>query len=187
MLSYYSLFANSEFHGIIAGMMLKPQDVLILLKIALLRGQSWSYSSLANDLFISPSEAHAGARRAEAACLLDRQQRTVWKKSLTEFLIHGVKYVYPPIRGGLSRGMPTGYAAPPLSLQFKNVQGEPPIWPAANGVVRGYTFSPLYESVPRAAARDAALYEVLALVDAIRDGRARETELATQELKVRLG
>jgi len=48
-------------------MMLKPQDVLICLKIALHDGRAWSYQSLADALFLSPSEAHAGAKRAEGA------------------------------------------------------------------------------------------------------------------------
>lgn len=168
-------------------MVLKPQDVLIVLKIVLQEGRPWSYASLADDLFLSVSEAHAGASRAEAARLLNRTQRTVWKTALLEFLIHGVRYAYPPDRGGLTRGMPTGYAAPPLAAQFTNTSGEPPVWPTVDGTVRGYGFSPLYESVPRAAARDAALYELLSLVDALRDGRAREVELAAQELRGRLG
>jgi len=37
--------------------------------------------------------------------------------------------------------------------------------------------------VPDAALRDSALYEKLALVDALRDGRVRERKLAEQELK----
>ena len=167
-------------------MMLKPQDVLICLKIALVGGQDWSYQSLADALFLSPSEAHAGAKRAEAARLLDLRRKTVYRSALTEFLIHGVRYAYPPQRGGLTRGVPTGYAAPPLARQFSSVQGDPPVWPTPEGRVRGYEFSPLYPSVPKAAAKDEQLYELLALVDAIRDGRARESGLAAGELKARL-
>ena len=35
--------------------------------------------------------------------------------ALLEFLVHGVKYAFPPKRGALNRGMRTGYAAPPLN------------------------------------------------------------------------
>jgi hypothetical protein len=45
----------------------------------------------------------------------------------------------------------------------------------------------LYKTVPKAAVRDQKLYEMLVLVDAIRDGRARESELAIMELRKRLG
>jgi len=37
--------------------------------------------------------------------------------------------------------------------------------------------------VPEAALHDPALYQKLALVDALRDGRIRERKLAEQELK----
>ena len=40
--------------------------------------------------------------------------------------------------------------------------------------------------MPAAALQDSRLYEVLALVDAIRDGRARERNFATKELTSRL-
>jgi len=42
-----------------------------------------------------------------------------------------------------------------------------------NGDTRGIALEPLYKTAPIAALRDPVLYEFLALVDAIRDGRAR--------------
>ncbi len=45
---------------------------------------------------------------------------------------------------------------------------------------------PLYKTVAAAAQADAALYESLALVDVLRLGRARDRQLAEQELKDRL-
>lgn len=166
--------------------MLKPQDVLICIKIALHDEKHWSYQSLADELFLSASEAYAGAKRAEVSRLIDLRNKIVYRGALREFLIHGVKYAYPPKRGGLTRGIPTGYAAPPLVHQFSLVQGDPPVWPTLEGQVRGYEFSPLYASVPKAAAGDKRLYELLALIDAIRDGRAREANIAADEVKARL-
>ena len=61
-----------------------------------------------------------------------------------------------------------------------------PVWPSADGTVRGLAFSPLYRSAPQAAGRDEILYELLALVDALRAGRARERELAGKEIERRL-
>ena len=52
---------------------------------------------------------------------------------------------------------------------------------------RGYEFSSLYKTVPKAALKDNRFYELLAIVDTIRDGRAREREIAIKELKLRLG
>ena len=62
----------------------------------------------------------------------------------------------------------------------------PPVWPYADGKVRGYSFAPLHKNVPQAALADERLYELLALVDALRNGQARERNLASQELTRRL-
>ena len=82
--------------------------------------------------------------------------------------------------------MPTSYAASPLNGLLGGSDEPPPVWPDAEGPARGVLFSPLFESVPKAAKRDAALYELLALVDALREGRARERELAEQLLREKL-
>ncbi len=167
-------------------MVLKPQDIVILLKIVALRGFEWSYPSLAHDIFMSVSEVHAGVKRAGAARLFDLQRRVPLKKALEEFLIHGVKYAFPPTRGGLVRGMPTGYAAPPLVDLIMQPNEPPPVWPYLEGRVRGHDFSPLYKSVPMAAEIDKNLYEFLTLVDALREGRARGKKIAIGEIKARL-
>lgn len=170
-------------------MILKPQDVVILLKLVVLNRQPWTYQRLAVELAISQSEAHAGVRRAVAARLMSDTTAAAGRPilaALKEFLIHGVRYAYPPERGELTRGMPTGYAAPPLNKVIVQPNEPPPVWPYVEGTVRGYKLAPLYPSVPIAASRDAALYELLALVDAMRDGRARERNLAAKELESRL-
>lgn len=168
-------------------MILKPQDIYILLKLVAMGESQWSYASVAGNLFMSTSEVHAGIKRAAAARLMSSDSVRPLKKSLEEFLIHGVKYAFPPDHGGLTRGVPTGYAAPPLKDIITQPNEPPPVWPDPEGNTRGYEFSPLYKTVPKAAARDAKLYELLAIVDAIRDGRAREREIAVKELKARLG
>lgn len=168
-------------------MNLKSQDIFILLKIVVLGESRWSYASLAGDLFMSASEVHAGIKRVVTARLMDSHRGCPLKKSLEEFLIHGVKYAFPPDHGGLTRGVPTGYAAPPLNGMISLPNEPPPVWPDPDGDTRGYEFSPLYKSVPKAASIDKRLYELLAIVDAIRDGRARERNIAIKELKARLG
>jgi hypothetical protein len=170
-------------------MILKPQDVVVLLKLVSLGQAPWNFQRLAVELSISQSEVHAGVRRAVAARLMTDARSTSGRPlraALLEFLIHGVKYAYPPERGELTRGIATGYAAPPLNKTIVGGSDPPPVWPYAEGTVRGYAFTPLYPSVPQAALRDPKLYELLALVDAIRDGRARERDLAAKELELRL-
>jgi hypothetical protein len=167
-------------------MVLKPQDIVILLKLVTIGDRHWSYSSLANELCMSPSEVHSGIGRMTAARLFDPWRKVPIQQALLEFLVHGVKYSFPPDRGQPTRGIPTSYAAPPLNSLIAQSDELPPVWPYPEGKVRGVEFSPLYRSVPRAVAKDNALYELLALVDAIRDGRARERELAVKELTARV-
>ncbi|MCK8600100.1 hypothetical protein [Desulfoferrobacter suflitae] len=167
-------------------MILKPHDIYVLLKLVSLEGSRWTYPYLSNSLFMSLSEVHAAIKRALAARLYDDLRRVPIKRGLEEYLIHGVKYAYPPVRGSLTRGMPTSYAAPPLDQMISSSDDLPPVWPDPEGNTRGTEFSPLHKSAPKAATVDRKLYELLALVDAIREGRAREKDLAVRELQMRL-
>jgi len=166
---------------------LKSIDIIIVLKLLTLGDRLWSYRSLANDLFVIPSVLHPGVNRAIESKLLDPSTKRPRKRALEEFLVHGVKYVFPPKRGGLVRGIPTGYAAPPLNSAIVQSTEHPPVWPYEHGNVRGYEFSPLHQCVPMAAECDPKLYELLALLDAIRGGRAREASIAIVKLRERLG
>lgn len=60
------------------------------------------------------------------------------------------------------------------------------MWPSNQGDIRGQAIQPLYRTVPAAAKSDGQLYELLALTDAIRVGRAREVALAIKELQERI-
>jgi hypothetical protein len=170
-------------------MNLKPQDVLFLLKLVAINKKPWSFNKLSVELGMSPSEVHAAAQRALAArlALKSRDGDIVPNiRNLEEFLLHGIQYVFVPERGGLNRGMPTAYACPPMDAVIVANGEPPPVWPSPQGKVRGESFSPLYKSAPEAASRDKALYELLALIDALRSGRARERDIAGKELKKRL-
>lgn len=169
-------------------MVLKPQDVVILLKLVAVGKSDWSFSSLSGALFMSPSEVHAGIKRAIAAKLaikgIDRVKPAI--RSLEEFIIHGLGYVYVPDRGEITRGMPTLQAGPPLAEMLVQSNDPLSVWPDSEGDVRGQSFSPLYKSVPKAARQDHQLYELLVLTDAIRGGHTREREIATKEISKRL-
>jgi predicted nucleotidyltransferase len=170
-------------------MMLKPQDVLVLLKLVALNGEPWTYKGLAVELGMSPAEVHAAVKRALVAQLAVRQDDTVIpnNRNLYEFLVHGLRYVFVPECGEMTRGMLTRYAAPPLKEMLAELPEPPPVWPDPQGEVRGAAFAPLYKSAPKAARADAVLYQLLVLVDAVRGGRAREREIAVRELQRRLG
>jgi hypothetical protein len=166
---------------------LLPQDVVVVLKLVGAQKHRPTYAQLAGDLFMSPSEVHASVRRARAAKLLlgpelgDKPNL----QALEEFLIHGLRYAFPAEKGAMTRGLPTAHAAEPLKRKL--TQEEPgPVWPYEKGPTRGYAFSPLHKKAPEAALKDQNLYELLALVDAIREGAARERDLAKRELLSRL-
>ena len=166
--------------------MIEPQDIFIMLKLIVRNGSEWSYPSLLYELYMSASKVHAGVKRAVAAKLMDMHRKIPVKSNLLEFLIHGVKSAYPPDRGGITRGMATSYAAQPLRELIVQPDEPPPVWPDPEGQVRGYEFSPLYSSVLHACKVDPQLYELLALVDAIRDGRACEGKIAIREIQSRI-
>lgn len=165
---------------------LQPIDVLVLLKLCVLRDEPISQMRLAGELFISPSSVNAALKHAERVRLYSPNRRRVNAPAFEEALVHGAKYFLGAVRGTVGRGTPTAWAAPPLVNQIATDEELPPIWPDANGEVRGIAFEPLYPSAPKAAKKDSALYELLALVDALREGGARVSRLATDELHARV-
>ena len=131
---------------------------------------------------------HGALRRAEQARLLafiDKQPRII-APSFKEFLLHGARYAFPAARGAMVAGVPTAYAAAPLNQQIAPSAEPPPVWPYAEGSVRGIALIPLYPSAPAAALRSPMLYELLALFDALRMGNARERNLAMQAFEAKL-
>jgi hypothetical protein len=169
-------------------MVLKPQDIVVVLKLLRIGDKRPPFSQIGLELSMSPSEVHAAVQRARAARLLHGSGLGEHpnRRALEEFLVHGIKYAFPAERGELTRGVPTSYAAPPLDRQISPGNDPPPVWPDPEGTVRGIAFAPLYPTVPAAVKRDPHLYELLALVDAIREGRARERKIAEKELVKRL-
>jgi len=167
-------------------MNLKPQDIVIVFKIISIGNASWTYSSLSSSLLISPGEIHSGVERATTAKLFVKSLRKPVIKSLEEFIIHGIKYAFPPTRGGQTRGIITSFAAPPLNEFISFSNEPPPVWPYAEGKDLGFEFSPLYKTVPEASTKDFKLYELLTLTDAIREGKARESDIAVREIRNRL-
>jgi hypothetical protein len=167
---------------------LKPQDLLVLLKLATRREVGWSYPSLAAALGLSASEVHAAVKRALVARLaVERKPREidVHAQNLLEFLVHGAKYAFPAVRGPVTRGHPTGRAAPVLRERIVSGDDLPPVWADPSGTTRGESLSPLYGSASalKAVVADPDLYAAVALVDAIRGGSARERKVASDLLE----
>ena len=178
--------------------MLKPQDIVILLKILSTVTLSNAYSAeelsqneLAGLLCMSPSEVNAGFKRLVLSGLLGPVQRSnklVYvpiKAAVEECLVSGVKYFLPVQLGAYTRGIATSYAAPIFEKHIVLGDDPIPVWPSGDGNQRGVALEPLYRSVPQSLAKhpDQLFYEMLVLVDAIRTGRVRERNIAIKLLK----
>ena len=167
--------------------MLKGQDIVVLLKLL-----DWDGAPIvrevADSLAFDVAGTHRSIRRLERAGLYSGRRLRVTSSAAEEYLIHGAKYNFPPIWQSEARGIPTSWAAPPLKDELAEQDGLPPVWPFSEGRTRGLCLEPIHAIVPTAALRDQALWQRLALFDAIRSDRsARVTELASSLLRKRLG
>jgi hypothetical protein len=174
-------------------MMLKPQDIVILIKLLAHRDHlDWSQHRLAMQLCLSPSAINASLVRLNSSGLVNlgvsEQRYQLVIEACEEILIFGVKYFFPAELGEYTSGIATSYAAPIFSGQISVGQDPIPVWPSAEGMQKGIALEPLYHCVPKALIHypDQAFYDLLALVDAMRSGRARERNLAVKFLKARL-
>lgn len=146
--------------------------------------ESWRYADLSGALGLSASESHAAVGRLKKAQLVSRDAVPVFRH-MRELFLHGFRFVFFPERGGMAPGVPTGVAGPALAPAFAP-SAEIPVWPHSRGEVRGYGLKPLHRNAPDAAKRDAVLYSLLSLLDALRDGGARERKLAAEKMDKQL-
>lgn len=163
---------------------MKPQDVVILLKIIALNSVNWQQKPLAESLKMSQSEVSQSVARSKYSGLLDGESKKVSRLAFMDFLQYGLALIFPQKPGPIARGIPTAHSAPPLNTHIQS--NEIFVWPSAKGKVRGQSILPLYPSIVEAIESDEKFYQLLTLVDALRVGRARERKLAITELKLRI-
>jgi len=163
---------------------IKSQDILIVLKLVALGDKPWKQGDLADQLGLSRAEVSNSLARSVAVGFLD-EQRQPQHQAILEFLLFGLKYVFPVRRGALGRGILTTPCAAPLSGKLVVTTEDLSVWPCPDGPARGQEVEPLYRSVPEAVKNDPGLYELLVLVDALRLGQPKEVKLATEELRRR--
>jgi hypothetical protein len=160
---------------------MKGQDILVLLKLVD-EPEGWTVRSLGAGVDLDPAGVHRALQRLGDARLIDFKRQRINRSNAEEFLVHGVKYLFPVRQGGLSRGMPTAWAAPPLADELAPTDEPPPVWPDPKGRARGVALEPLHKNVPGIARQDPELAQRLALIDAIRLGDGRVRSLATKHL-----
>ena len=73
-----------------------------------------------------------------------------------------------------------------ISGEFNGNNELPPIWPDPVGTTQGLSVNPLYWNVPEVAQTSRPFYDLLALVDALRIGRAQERAFAEEKLRERI-
>jgi len=160
---------------------MKPQDILIALKIVDYSNQEWTQIQLSEALQISAGEVSNALERLVSAGLLSDDKKQINKLALKEFLVHGLKYVFPVKPGAKMRGLATAHSASPIKEHIVQ-NDEIFVWSYSYGTKRGYAIEPLYKTVPKIVATEPELYKLLAIVDTLRIGRAREVEIAISEL-----
>jgi hypothetical protein len=168
--------------------MLKGQDLVVALKLAVLT-EPTTYAGLALSLHLNASEVHTAVKRAlHAQLLVDTGDFIVPKNSklgnidvhkqnLLEFVAHGAKYAFAAEKISMTVGVPTSHSAPVFQGVFAPGSDDW-VWPYALGACKGVGIKPLHPCVPSAALADGQLYAALALLDALRVGRARERNMA---------
>src|SRR5690606_7440347 len=129
----------------------------------------------------SKTEVNASINRSLASGIAARDRDTgrakPSRRSLQNFIVHGLKFVFPAKPGAMQRGIPTAFAAPVLKTALISAGSYIYVWPYASGRDMGQSVTPLFKSVPEAVQKDDRLYEYLALADAIRLGNQREVGL----------
>jgi nucleoside phosphorylase/tetratricopeptide (TPR) repeat protein len=163
---------------------LQAVDLLVILKLAALGSPSEPVRLVAEELGLSVDAVTLSLRRLEAMRLLRDEggHRRINKLALRWCLEQAVRWIAPAEVGGAELGLLTAHSAPALASRLIGDDG-PVVMPLPGGPARGRAVTPLHPLAPGAAARDPKLYALLALVDALRIGRAREREVAAVELR----
>ncbi len=160
---------------------MRPQDIVILIKIVAIGNQAWQNKDLAQELFISPGEISDSLNRSVMVGLIDKEKKKVYRNSLFEFIEHGLHYVFPALPGTMVNGLYTAHSHPIMQQQFSSELNY--VWPDPRGEVRGLSIEPLYKHQVKASRADDKLYFMLALIDVVRIGKVREMKVALGKLK----
>ncbi len=165
---------------------LTGRDLVVLLGALAEKTYSLSTTELAKKLRMSRSEVYQSLKRTQICNLFDPLTQKPRRPALVELLIHGLQYVFPARPGPMSEGVVTAHSAPPLSQRIISSSEDKYVWPIKGGGDQGRMITPLARSVPEIALAFPEMHQLLALVDALRVGRAREKEIAKQELSDRI-
>ncbi|QPH41811.1 hypothetical protein IZT61_07585 [Pedobacter endophyticus] len=158
---------------------MRPQDIVILLKIVSIADKPWQYRDLSSSLSISISEISESLNRSKLARLIIGKR--IARNALMEFVQFGLRYVFPQRPGAIATGMPTAHSHPFYKTRISS--DHPYVWPSFDGNIRGESIEPLHAGIVKGASMDENFYLLLASVDILRVGNAREVKIAIDVLK----
>jgi hypothetical protein len=177
---------------------LRPQDLVVACKLVSIGKKTWTYAWLMKELSLSTSGTFNAIARLRKAGLVQGGLRTegsevrVVRKRLFDLLASGaIQAMFFPVKGEITRGVPTSVHAPPLKNLASSLVGVsddlvPLVWPYSKGIVRGETLRPIHPSAIHASLTDVGLYELLALIDVLRVGKAKERKAALGMLETKI-
>jgi len=160
-----------------------PFDVALGLRLLRPAG---TIAQLADELAVAPSQVHGALTRLAVAGLVRPDGRSANARTLGEFVLQGVRYAFPAVRGALTSGVPTAYSAPALATVVDAT--DVVVWPRAGADgVRGFALAPLYTRASRLPETSPETYRLLTLVDALRIGDPRTRNAARELLEIAFG
>ena len=158
---------------------LKSQDVV--LAMIMMGRTAIPQKEIARISGLSPSEVSNGIYRLKKARLLDGNSK-VMKSNLCDFLVHGVPHAFPAtIDYNEQLGIPTSH-----SYMDNIMAGYEYVWPQKDGQLLGRGVSPLHPSAVVTSLQNSKCHQLLANIDALRVGRAREKSQAIDLLRKKL-
>jgi DNA-binding transcriptional MocR family regulator len=167
--------------------MLARTDIYVLAGVLAGRDEKAPLRELAFELHVDHTLVHRSLKRAEEAGLYRKAGKQVNRANFEELIVHAARFIAPAPLGPLTRGVPAAWAAEPISRRIRQAGDEPPpVWPDAEGAVRGQALEPLHPAAARASQDNSALAELLSIIDSLRAGDARVREVAAEELRVAL-
>src|SRR5471030_1714460 len=161
---------------------LRPSDVVVACQLALTPDAK--FLEIANSTGISAGECHNAVRRLRLSRILLAEQRRPAAEVLHLFLVQGAPFAFPPVLGPQTIGTATALSAQVFRAKIDSPEGI--VWPDAAGTARGQSLIPLFPGAPSLPARNQPLYDLLAIIDALRVGTTRVRAIAGELLVGRL-
>lgn len=141
------------------------EDILVLLKIAVIDSSEWTPYELSLELGYSEDHIHDSLTRLNKAGLLSMNRPH--QQRLKKFILDEIPEKYPVKPGKLTRGMYTGFSAQ-AGYSFGTPRNSTWVWPKEDGKDWGQEILPLSANCCFAVLQDRKLKDVLSIVETLR-------------------